>query len=101
MFIVLVGCIWWLVAVDMGRSGAIDVFKSKTSYNKPVKPVQYKLQATAPVQKTQSGARLHSLSNGVEITPIEMLRSGTLSTKDSRGLICVYNCDNLKGVFYE
>ena len=30
----IVACIGWLVAVDMGRSGAIDVFMSKTSYNK-------------------------------------------------------------------
>lgn len=39
------------------------------------------------------------------LVAVDMGRSGTLyqnDTKDdSKGLKCVYNCDNLKGVFYE
>ncbi len=80
VFIVLVGLISWLVAVDMGRSGASGGFSVENSYNKPyvVQNSNYRLQATGAVQKTQSSAMLHELSNGVEMLPIEMLRNGTL-----------------------
>jgi len=79
VLLVLIGCISWLVVVDLNRSGALGGFEVKTSYNEPVKPTAYRLQPTMQVQKTQSGASLHSLSEGVEMTPNQMLRSGTLS----------------------
>lgn len=60
----------------MGLGGSSEL-KMSSSVNNPTVPVEYKLQETKAVQKTQSGARLHNLSNGVEITPIEMLRSGS------------------------
>lgn len=33
VFIVLVGLIWWLVAVDMGRSGTSYHFDNKNDYS--------------------------------------------------------------------
>ena len=51
----------------------------KTSYNDEIDLVgSVPLQATKQVQKTQSSAMLHELSIGVEMRPLEMLRSGRL-----------------------
>ena len=95
VFIVLVGCISWLVAVDMGRSGASGGFSVKNGYSKPyvVQNSNYRLQPAKTIQKTQSASMLHKLSSGVEILPIEMLQSEYLSTP--KQLINV--CDNQYG----
>lgn len=99
VLVLLLGCIWWLVFVDLARSGAIERFESKTSYSEPIVPVAYRLQPTKAIQKTQSGAMLHRLSIGVEMRPIDMLRDGRLLGSEqlgseNKGLTCVYNCDD-------
>lgn len=77
---VSVGLVWCDFKAD-GTSYQLDV---KTSYSEPVVPTKYDLQpavsvqATGAVQKTQSSATLHRLSEGVEMLPIDMLRSGKL-----------------------
>ena len=86
VLVVLLLSIWGLVLVDFVRSDVLRHSDTKNDsrglqcvYNcgyfnevlrlQPTKQVQ----ATAPVQKTQLGAQLHRLSDGVE-----MLRSGRL-----------------------
>lgn len=83
VFIVLVGLISWLVAVDMSRSGASGGFSVENGYSKPyvIQNSNYRLQPAKTVQKTQSGAVLHELSIGVEMRPLEMLRSGRLVSR--------------------
>ena len=80
VFIVLVGLISWLVAVDMSRSGASGGFSVENGYSKPyvIQNSNYRLQPAKTVQKTQSASALHELSVGADILPIDMLRSGTL-----------------------
>ena len=77
VLILLLSCIWALVFVDMARGDTIHHFDTKNDSSASY--VDYngiRLQPTKQVQKTQSSARLHKLSEGTEITPIEMLRSG-------------------------
>lgn len=100
VFVVLVSCIGWLVMVNWaprdndglecvyncdGYNVMIESLNSpsvlKMSHSaysvgdlQPATPVQF----TKNVQMTQSSAMLHDLSKGVEMLPIEMLRSGQL-----------------------
>lgn len=68
----------YLVGLSFGRSGASGGFSVENSYSKPyiVQNSNYRLQPAKTMQKTQSASMLHELSNGVEMLPIEMLRSG-------------------------
>lgn len=93
VFIVLVGLISWLVMVDMGRSGATHNFSIKSQPEGYIVPKTYNLQPTHNPQKSINGNQLYNLSNGVEMLPLEMLRSGQLSTP--KQLINV--CNNQSG----
>ena len=95
VLVVLLLSIWGLVAVDFVRSGTSYQSDAKNVRSglicvhncgyfdevlrmQPTSPVQVtvRMQGTLPIQKTQSSAQLHRLSDGVEMRPIEMLRSG-------------------------
>lgn len=97
VLVVLLLSIWGLVLVDFVRSDVLRHSDTKNDsrglqcvYNcgyfnevlrlQPTTQVQatMRIQATVQVQKTQSSARLHRLSDGVEMRPLEMLRSGKL-----------------------
>lgn len=95
VLIMLLGCIGWLVVVDMTRSGALERFEVKDDCRGCTLVSGRVLQPAKQVQKTQSSAQLHKLSTGVEITPLEMLRSGQL-VAEYDGLSCVRNCTALE-----
>ena len=101
--VVLVACIGYLVALSFIKSGSasngLECVYNCDGYNvmleslKPSNELKMShsaysaidlqpaanVQATSAVQKTQSSAQLHELSSGVEMTPLEMLRSGNLN----------------------
>ena len=71
----------YLVGLSFGRSGASGGFSVENGYSKPyvIQNSNYRLQPAKTIQKTQSGAMLHELSIGVEMRPLEMLRSELVS----------------------
>jgi hypothetical protein len=84
LFITTVIAFIWLVVVSMVQNGVEYQSSNKTArtglkcnteciYNNRVV-----LQPARSVQKTQSAGSLHELSVDSEITPLEMLRTGTL-----------------------
>lgn len=101
----ILGLVAWLVALDMVRSDTSYGLYVKTSYSDSIKPEKYALQPadnvqkTRAVQKTQNGAQLHNLSDGIELLPVDMLRYGSFKVTHTEytgdyGLECVYNCDD-------
>jgi hypothetical protein len=90
VFLLLLGCIWWLVVRDLVQSGTSyhSVTKNDSSALKCVTSCLFddrvvlrpakQVQARQSVQNTQPSAQLHKLSDGIEMLPIEMLRSGRL-----------------------
>jgi len=100
MFIFLMACVWWLVLVDMTKASTLHVLQVKNDCGACMTVKSDILQsAHNTVQKTQSSAQLHRLSDGVEMLPVDMLRYGVLDVSRTEytgdyGLECVYNCGN-------